>query len=199
MHAQTPTLAFRFHHTTPPAASLRLSATVRMDEAARLCIDYRLRGRAEALLMPSPAPARPADYLWQHTCFEAFVAVEGEVGYREFNFSPSGEWAMYAFSRYRSPLDPQPAGCADPGIVCGWDDKEFRLTARISPPDLPPHRHGQALTMGLCAVVEEVDGRLSYWAFRHHPERPDFHAHDAFALRLPAAMLRAGVQPEVIA
>ena len=34
------------------------------------------------------------------------------------------------------------------------------------------------------AVVEEADGRLSYWALRHPPGRPDLHHADAFALRL---------------
>ena len=34
------------------------------------------------------------------------------------------------------------------------------------------------------AVVEETDGRLSYWALTHPAERPDFHHRDGFVLVL---------------
>jgi hypothetical protein len=40
------------------------------------------------------------------------------------------------------------------------------------------------LLVGLCAVIEERDGRLSYWSLRHPPGRPDFHHREAFALEL---------------
>jgi hypothetical protein len=34
------------------------------------------------------------------------------------------------------------------------------------------------------AVVETLDGALSYWALRHPPGKPDFHHADSFALEL---------------
>jgi hypothetical protein len=40
------------------------------------------------------------------------------------------------------------------------------------------------LAIGLSAVIEEQDGRLSYWALRHPPGKPDFHYPEAFALEL---------------
>src|SRR5262249_26694894 len=39
--------------------------------------------------------------LWRHTCFEAFLAVEGRSDYHELNLSPSGDWAVHAFGAYR--------------------------------------------------------------------------------------------------
>lgn len=188
MNRHTPTLGLRFHHSTPPRVACSLTARVEVCDDGGLRVDYRLRGNPASLLIPPAAPARQADFLWQHTCFEAFVAVEGEAAYREFNFSPSGEWAMYAFAGYRTPAE-RPVVASDPAIVSGWTQGEFRLMARIAPADLPVRSDGRAFKMGLCAVIEEADRRLSYWAFRHHPCKPDFHGHDGLALRLSAAIL----------
>ena len=44
--------------------------------------------------------------------------------------------------------------------------------------------HGRPLRLGLSAVVEDAAGKLSYWALRHTPGKPDFHHTDAFALTL---------------
>ena len=44
-----------------------------------------------------------------------------------------------------------------------------------------------ALSVGLCAVIEDARGSLSYWALKHPPGKPDFHQRDAFALELDEA------------
>ena len=38
--------------------------------------------------------------------------------------------------------------------------------------------------VGLTAVVEDVEGRISYWALAHPGEKPDFHHPDSFVLEL---------------
>ncbi len=43
---------------------------------------------------------------------------------------------------------------------------------------------GRLLRLALSAVVEDREGRLSYWAMRHPPGRPDFHHPEGFALAL---------------
>jgi hypothetical protein len=103
-----------------------------------------------------------------------FVAAKGDAGYREFNLSPSGEWAAYAFEDYRrgGPLD------AMPEIVVRTHATRLELSARV------PLREQGPLDVGLSVVVEDQDGALSYWALRHGPGRPDFHRRDAFALAL---------------
>ena len=72
-----------------------------MREPERLRVAYTLEGEIDRLRVPPPRPPRVAERLWQHTCCEIFIAREGAPGYREFNLSPSGEWAAYAFERYR--------------------------------------------------------------------------------------------------
>jgi hypothetical protein len=44
---------------------------------------------------------------------------------------------------------------------------------------------GSILQIGLSAVVEDINERLSYWALRHPPGKPDFHHPDNFALEIP--------------
>jgi hypothetical protein len=38
--------------------------------------------------------------------------------------------------------------------------------------------------LGLAAVLEDRQGRLSYWALAHLADRPDFHHPDSFILEL---------------
>jgi len=43
-------------------------------------------------------------------------------------------------------------------------------------------RQNPAATLGLSAVLEETNGRKSYWALVHRPGQPDFHHSDCFTL-----------------
>src|SRR6202040_1743207 len=70
--------------------------------ASELQMTFRLDGDIPRIRIPLPGSPRINTELWRHTCFEAFIAVEGQSAYHEFNFSPSGEWAVYAFSDYRN-------------------------------------------------------------------------------------------------
>jgi hypothetical protein len=104
---------------------------------------------------------------------------EDGAGYREFNFSPSGEWAVYAFRDYG---DGGELGInLAPGIKVRRNGDRLELDAEICQDFLPPDR---PLRLGLSAVVEDADGALSYWALRHRPGKPDFHHKDAFAFQL---------------
>src|SRR5690606_15924970 len=94
--------------------SLKVSHRREVDGSLRL--DYRVAAELSQLCLPAPvvvagAAAGRADQLWRHTCLEVFVAGRGSQGYREFNFSPSGEWAVYDFSAYR-------AGMTAPALRC---------------------------------------------------------------------------------
>ena len=112
---------------------------------------------------------------------------EDGPGYREFNFSPSGEWAVYTFRSYRESgeldvdLDVDLDVERTPGIVVRRTLNRLELDVEIGQNFLPP---GRSLRLGLSAVMEDVDGELSYWALRHPEGKPDFHHPDAFASQL---------------
>ena len=146
----------------------------------RLALTYTLTGDCAQLCIPSPKPAASVDGLWQHTCFEAFVSIQGDSAYREFNFSPSGEWAVYCFRDYRDRL---PAAVAEsvPEIITCRHDKGVELDARVRLPDLMSM---QPLRLALSAVIKDTRGALSYWALKHPLGNADFHHPEAFVLEI---------------
>lgn len=172
------THALQCHPATPAGAALSLAVQVHVDEAEWV-LQYRLMGPMASLRIPPTASPGPADGLWQHTCFEAFVAAEGEAAYREFNFSPSGQWAAYRFQAERVRDIEEDA--TRPVLHISATADHLQLTARLPLGSLPA---GRMLELGLCTVIEESDGRLSYWAIAHPGQRPDFHHRDSRALRL---------------
>ncbi|MEZ5562927.1 MAG: DOMON-like domain-containing protein [Gammaproteobacteria bacterium] len=158
------------------AASLQRTA----DGGLRLC--YRLEAEAAHLCLPAPvAGAGRADELWRHTCFEAFVAGSGSRGYREFNFSPSGEWAVYAFTAYRAGMNAPDLACA-PTLRWQRAADQLSLTATLPSAMLPADTG--ALRLALAAVIEEQSGTISHWALHHPAGQPDFHHPASFALEI---------------
>ena len=155
------------------AASAAVTPHPRTDGSLQL--DYALA--ATDLLIPPPAPPTRTDGLWRHTCCELFIATVDAPHYREFNFSPSGEWTVYDFADYRQPLATTLIAAAPESL---WQtlDTGYRLQATIPAALLPPG----PWQIGLAVVLEHRAGELSYWALHHPGERPDFHRRDAFTL-----------------
>jgi hypothetical protein len=151
--------------------------TARLERAndGLLRVAYALEGDLSRLRIPA---SRTGDAnLWQHTCFEIFIAPSGMPSYHEFNFAPSGDWNAYAFRKYREG-GPLADGTLDPRLKIHATETKLALQAEVR-----LDRLGIAgrLSIGLSAVVEEKDGALSYWALKHAPGKPDFHHRDAFA------------------
>jgi len=148
-----------------------------------LTLRFQVEGDLARVHVPPPGPACIAHRLWEHTCCEAFVALEGATGYHEFNFAPSAAWAAHAFRGYRAGilLDDQTLA---PGITVQHTADRLTLDALVPLARLSPRHVVGSLRLALAAVIEEAGGRLSYWALRHPPGKPDFHHDDAFALPL---------------
>ena len=153
-------------------------------EGARLSLRYRLEGDLARVHVPAPARTEFMLGLWEHTCAEAFVAAAGSAAYHEINLSPSGRWAAFAFSDYRA-LGTL-AGEPTPRIAVRVGDDALDLDADVALDALAPDYAGAPLHLGLSAVVEAVDGGLSYWSLSHPPGKPDFHHHSTRALPLPS-------------
>jgi hypothetical protein len=148
-----------------------------------LSLAYSLEGERDRIRVPRPGRPRIAERLWEHTCCEVFIARAGQPAYHEFNLAPSGEWAAYAFARYR-----EGALLADedldPRIAVRSSADGLALEASISLHRLAPALADARLALALSAVLEDDAGGLSYWALKHPPGKPDFHHPDAFALDL---------------
>lgn len=152
-----------------------------------MAVTYILEGDLDRLRVPALRAPRMADELWQRTCGEIFIARKGVPAYHEFNFAPSGEWAAYAFERYRERTPLLGGGSAeelDPQIAVRRDAGKLELNALIRLDRLLPMHLDATLALALAAVVEDREGVLSYWALAHPPGKPDFHHPDAFLLTL---------------
>ena len=156
----------------------RIEVEVSRSES-RLRLRYLVTGDiAQLSLPPANEPVRAND-LWHHTCFEAFIGTESN--YLELNLAPSRAWAAYRF-------EGEPVAGGRPP----------RRDAVIQPPDIRTYeaagrfelraevqimrREGR---LGLSAMIEERNGRLSHWALSHPADAPNFHHPDCFVAELP--------------
>jgi hypothetical protein len=170
------------HPSTPSQSVRAIQVLVRRSASAELQLTFRLDGDISRIRVPSPAAPRIGTELWRHTCFETFIAVDGQPAYHEFNFAPSGEWTVYAFSGYRdgSPLADE---MMNPQIAVRSSGSRLELDARVRLDRLSASHPRTSLRIGLSAVIEAIDG-FSYWALRHPADKPDFHNTEGFALLL---------------
>lgn len=145
------------------AVTASLSATATGCEA-----EFRLEGHLPGVVIPPATTAARRDNLWQTTCFEIFWQPLGEERYREFNLSPSGQWAAYDFDSFREGMRDAPVDAV--AIACSHDETGLILMARIAA-DLPVPAQ-----VALNAVVEHADGAKQYWALAFPPGKPEFHS-----------------------
>jgi hypothetical protein len=176
------------HPETPPSSIGAVDVELFMTGGNNMQLCYAVTG--SGLLLPERRSRERADGLWTMTCFELFLRPVDVGAYFEFNFSPSSQWAAYAFDDHRTGMQPvrlsvdplvdraPPRGPEESGIY-------YMLKVDVDLSDLP----SRPLRMGLSAVIEEESGRKSYWALAHPPGKPDFHHLDCFAAELPAAGL----------
>ena len=149
----------------------------------RLELRYVVIGELRDLSVPAVTAPNRADGLWRTTCFEAFVRRPSGETYREFNMSPSRQWACYRFDTYRAGMAPM-GGVRSPGVDIVWTGRRLDVRAiwdLDGAPDLPGDGPWQ---VGLSAVIEEAGGRLSHWALAHPRGKADFHRAAGFALQL---------------
>lgn len=170
-------------HNAPGCEDVRaVHVTVRRTSGG-LELGFRLHGNISRICLTPESGRQSPMELWRHTCFEAFVAIDGQAAYHEFNFAPSREWRVYAFRAYRE-LAPLANILRSPIVAINATDDRLELDARIVLTDLSAIHSRSPLRLGLSAVIESRNGSLSYWALCHPAGKPDFHHADAFALRL---------------
>lgn len=202
------------HPDTPARAVPLVACSWVWRGAGDWAFDFKVGVPPAALSLPAPVAPGRADGLWRSTCFELFLLDPVTGGYREFNFSPSGEWAAYEFDSYREGM--RALAIKTPRITStnpvqfrlamharlrdlGVDEDFIRIMLEDDAPkaepeqfalsailDDPTPNDGRTWIAGISAVIEEASGRKSYWALAHPPGPPDFHHPDCFTLELAA-------------
>ena len=173
-------LTLRLHPDSLSPAATHIDVDVVRPHAGSLVLRYFVSGKIGGLRLPPIAPPVRALELWQRTCFEAFVRCPGSDTYYEFNFAPSTQWAAYQFDGYRSGMR-EASGVSAPAIAVKASSALFRLQTSLELGQLSGLPPAATWRLGLSAMIEEANGRKSYWALTHAPGKPDFHHPDCFA------------------
>ncbi len=148
----------------------------------RLAIHYTLFGQLADIAIPAiETTLARRDGLWEETCLEFFLAAKNSQQYWEFNLSPAGHWNVYRFAGYREGMQEEAAFTALPFLV------EIQLNSLSLALDVSLNRiipAGKTLEVGICAVIQDRSGQLTYWALTHHGPRADLHRRDGFLVEL---------------
>ncbi|MFC3307829.1 DOMON-like domain-containing protein [Blastomonas aquatica] len=166
------------HPDCPPPDSVKVAVGWTLDAEA-LALEVRVSDPFHTILWPAPASGR-SDNLWQTSCFEVFTGSATGTTYAEFNLSPSGAWAAYAFDDTRTGM--RDIDLNAPPQIAHTASNRWHATIDLTGLDdlIGPAPWGLAIT----AVIEARDGSKSFWSLAHPPGKPDFHHADCFAARL---------------
>jgi hypothetical protein len=173
--------------SAPAGVVKRIDVEISNTPDGALRLRYFVDGDVSRIALPPQVPSGPADGLWRHTCFEAFVAGHASKAYCEFNFSPSTQWAVYGFTSYREGMS-QLEHAIPPLVTTSITDDRIALEAIVPRETLLSLPGDWTLRLGLAAVIERSDGGLSYWALAHPGERPDFHDPEGFVLQIERSL-----------
>ncbi|HEX8570630.1 MAG TPA: DOMON-like domain-containing protein [Caulobacteraceae bacterium] len=173
------------HPQSSGGEAFRVEVDVTRQRPGQLLLRYLVTGPQTDLRLPPAAAPQRTDELWRHTCFEAFVRTPEGDAYYEFNLAPSCGWAAYRFEDYRSGM--APADTLPPPALTGRrEDERFELDAVVDVDAVAELPARSPWRVGISAVLEDSEGRISYWALAHPAGKPDFHHLDGFVLELPA-------------
>jgi len=175
------------HPDFPCPAADEVAVRLTAEGEGRFLIEYVVIGRIADLVVPPPAVPARGQALWRHTCFELFVAEDGQPGYIEYNFAPSSLWAAYGFDGYRSGM--RDLNQETPPQVKLERDAQ-RLAATVTLKLGADARIGADCRIGLSTIIEGRDGVRSFWALAHPPGTADFHHPACFALQVSPAACR---------
>jgi hypothetical protein len=175
------------HPSTPNETLTSITVEVDSPTSDLLVLYYRVTGDIDRIALPAQAASRSQDLLWKHTCVEAFISLPDSEGYLEFNFSPSSQWAAYRFEDYRQGVQPVVL-TPSPRVICRRREGELDIDVDLNLSGIPELANaignGRELRLAASAVIEDDQGRITYWALAHPPGKPDFHHRDGFALVL---------------
>jgi hypothetical protein len=162
-------------------AHLEMTGTIAR-QSNQLTLNYTLQGDLATVKIPAPAttPTRTKS-LWEHTCFEFFLAEQGSDRYWEFNLSPSSDWNIYQLDGYRQELREALEFTSLPFTIQHHPQElSLQLTVNLESLVSPT----AILDLAVTAVIQFVNDEVSYWALTHVGPEADFHRRESFAIAL---------------
>lgn len=161
------------HPSSSPGYVDHIAAFATVSPDRTLNAHFAIQGDVDTLIWPERRRGSWVKDLWKTTCFELFARAPQEAAYTEFNFSPSSDWCAMRFDTYRG--IPAPIRDVSVGIeehTVNRSTKMLSVSISVAETSVPVNKGDQ---VGLTAVLEHIDGKLSYWALAHPGAQPDFH------------------------
>lgn len=143
-----------------------------------LTVHYSFKGDLEKIEIPAveKLPIRKNE-LWETTCFEFFIGIKDTTVYWEFNLSPSGDWNIYYFEKYREPMELENRFESLPFNILR-DSNALYLGVELNLDCLVSIIEN--IDVSITTVIKSKEGDISYWALKHCGEEADFHLRDSF-------------------
>lgn len=146
----------------------------------RLILQFKVNDPHHQINWQEQQQLEQRDYLWENTCFEAFISTPNHSEYFELNLSPSLAWNLYHFSDYRTPNGMPPRRVLEPALL-KFEIEDRLITAEI---DLTALKLAdQEIKLGLSAVIKTSDS-IEYLALHHPKPTADFHDQAGWTIRL---------------
>jgi hypothetical protein len=147
-----------------------------------LSIQFTLLGAVAGVILaaPSDAPLRKNN-LWEETCLEFFLGIKNSPSYWEFNLSPAGHWNIYRFDSYRQGMTEESAYTELP-FITETESDAFSLSLTLDLDEIIPI--GRVLEVGISAVTQFKDDKITHWALEHPSTKADFHERSSFTIEL---------------
>lgn len=148
-----------------------LSFSLSPESSSGLRLTVQLQGLIASDLEVANQVGRREFGLWQHHCFELFIAEAGSTAYWELNIAPNGNWNCFEFDDYRL-HQRESDRCVLSAFRAARRGRIFELDAKIlTNPRF--QASGAALSLGVAAILKTASG-LNYFSIRHGAT-PDFH------------------------
>lgn len=145
--------------------------------------EFGVTGDLSLIKIPARSLAPESkDGLYRQTCFEVFIANE-EGKYFEWNFSPSGDWCVFNFEKYRK----KAKDLLDKKMFSSsvFEQKKDKLVLSVSMDykEIESQlKSVQKIKIGASVVLEFKSGKKDYYALAHPSEKPDFHDPKGFLI-----------------
>ena len=153
-------------------APLSFQVTARAErQGSILSLTFSLTDTNHDVIWPEQHEPMQQDYLWESTCFEAFIKAANRTDYFELNLAPSLAWNLYHFDHYRSPKQMPPRRLPAAKLSAfSIEGHSLRVSLDLGLLNLTH----QEIHLGLTAVIKTPSAR-HYLAIHHPAAQADFH------------------------
>ena len=160
------------------APNIAIAGSILRDQQ-KLKIEYILTGELDKVIIPVLKTKGDRRFdLWEHTCFEFFLGIKDTSEYWEFNLSPTRDWNVFHFFRYRHNIVEEIKFSSLPFQVI-QEKNCLRLALKVNLAKIiNPNTN---LKIGITTVIEEQH-QFSFWALKHPQTEADFHDQASFTI-----------------